>query len=430
MPERTISLTDCNAFYAACEVIRNPALRGRPLLIAGDPQNRHGIVLTASYEARRAARGGKVSAGMPLWKALQLLPRDTVVLPPDHEWYAEVSRRVMAILGRFSPTVEVASVDEAWSDWTGCTHLFGGSVRAMAEAVKTAIAREVGITVSVGVGWSRISAKMAAEMQKPDGLTILTPGDWAARIYPLPAGELYGVGPRTVPKLAAVGIQTIGDLAEADPEVLRRLLGKTGLALRTAARAEDTDPVTPRLAEEAKSIGHSITLPRDAVSPDEVRATLLTLSDQVGTRLRRHGLAGRTVTITIRDTAFRTITRSRTLPAPTDATGVIYQTAAALFDAHWQAGKPVRLLGVQVSRLAPVEPEPAAGEAGAAPDGSDPDRMRRCDRAIDVIRARFGENAIVRATQVASPTARQMLDPRRRGGSFQRDRLADPGGDP
>lgn len=428
MTRRVISLVDCNAFYAACEVLRDPSLRGRPLLIAGDPTRRHGIVLTASYEARRAARGGRIHSGMPLGQALRLLPPDTVVLPPDHEWYAEVSRRVMAVLGRFSPVVEVASVDEAWSDWTDCVHLFGGSARAMALRVKEAIAREVGVPVSVGVGWSRISAKMAAELEKPDGLTVLTPEDWARRIYPLPVSELYGVGPRTAAKLEALGIRTIGDLAEAEPERLEVLLGKTGLRLRTAARAEDTDPVTPRRQEDAKSVGHAITLPRDARDPDEIRAVLLTLADQVGARLRRHRLAGRTVTVTIRTPTFRTLTRSRTLPAPTDETDVIYRTARELMDGCWRPGQPVRLLGVQVSRLGaagvlqaqlPLMTE--AEEAAAA------ERRRQRDRAVDAIRARFGESAILRASQMVSWAAQSALDRSQHGSSFQRDKLADLG---
>lgn len=421
MPDRIISLVDCNAFYAACEILRQPALAQRPLLVAGDPRKRHGIVLTASYAARRAS-GGQVHSGMPLWQALRLLPRDTVVLPPDHEWYADVSQRVMAVLARFSPVVEVASIDEAWSDWTGCEHLFGGDARTMAQRVKDAIRQEIGISVSAGVAWSRMTAKMAAELEKPDGLTVLTRADWIVRVYPLPVSELYGVGPRTAPKLMQVGIQTVGDLAQADPDLLRNLLGSTGLTLQAAARGADTDPVMPRHQADAQSIGHSLTLPRDTVDTSEIHAVLLTLADQVGARLRRHGFVGRTVTLQIRDAAFKTITRSRTLPQATAATDQIYQTALALLADNWQPSKPVRLLGIQVSRLERTAEAPPAAPAAR--------RTQRRDAAVDAIRARFGSGAIMRAAQLDSPLARGLLDQRRHGSSFQRDRLPDPGSTP
>lgn len=416
----TIALVDANAFYASCTVAANPALKGRPLVVAGDPTSRHGIVLAASYEARRAARG-PIRAGMPLGQALRLLPRDTVVVPPNFPLYVEKSRQMFAIMRRFTPVVEPASIDEGWMDWTGCLHLFGGDPVGMAVKLKEAIRQEVGITVSVGIAWSKVTAKMAAELEKPDGLTLLTPRDWEARVWPLPVGELYGVGSRTVPKLEALGIRTIGDLARADPALLRARFGAFGVYMHLAANGRDGGRVDPQAHDEAKSIGHSLTLPVDFRERDEQKAVLLSLADQVGRRLRRAGYLARTVQITIRDTAFRTITRSRTLAAPTDETDRIYATACELLEAHWPPGRPVRLLGVAAQQLVP-----AAGymaQLTLFDDPADVERRRRVDRAADLLRDRFGEEAVIRAGQLLSQTGRRVLDKRLHGTSLQKDHL-------
>ncbi|BDG61396.1 DNA polymerase Y family protein [Caldinitratiruptor microaerophilus] len=420
MSDPVIALLDANAFYASVAVAVEPSLRGRPVVVAGDPHTRHGIVLSASYEARRLARG-KVRAGMPLAQALRLLPRDVVVVPPDYRLYTDYSRRMFAIMRRFTPVVEVASIDEGWMDWTGCLHFHGGDPVRMALALKAAIRKELGILVSVGVAWSRVTAKMAAELEKPDGLTVLAPPDWPVRVWPLPVGELYGVGPRTVPKLEQMGIRTIGDLAGADPAVLRRRFGAFGEYMRAAALGQDGGRVDPQAGDEVKSISHSLTLPADAGDWVEQKAVLLSLADQVGRRLRKSGLMGRTVTLTIRDGRFRTITRARTLPRPTDLTEEIYGAAARLLEAHWPDGRPVRLLGVGVSQLVP-----AAEAYGQLTLFDEPDRVvrrRRADLAADALRDRFGEEAVMRGGQLLSRRGRRLLDKRAHGTSLQKDAL-------
>lgn len=424
MAEPIIALLDANAFYASVAVADNPALAGKPLVVAGDPKSRHGIILTASYEARRAA-AGKLRAGMPLGQALRLLPRNVVVIPPDYRLYTDYSRRMFAVMRRFTPVVEAASIDEGWMDWTGCLHLHGNDPVRMAGALKAAVRAELRITVSVGVAWSRVTAKMAAELQKPDGLTVLTRESWRERIWPLPVGELYGVGPRTVPKLQQMGIWTISELAAAEPARLRRAFGTFGDCMRAAALGEDGGTVDPQAGDEVKSISHSLTLPADVRTRAEQKAVLLSLSDQVGRRLRKAGLMGRTVSIAIRDTRFQTITRARTLPGPTDLTDEIYGTAAALLEGNWPQGKPVRLLGVAVSHLGP------AGEAHSQltlfdQPAQSSARRRRADIAADALRDKFGEEAVVRGGQLLSQTGRRILDKKEHGTSLQKDFLRQP----
>lgn len=253
---RIVALVDGNCFFASCLQAADPALRGRPVVVAGDPEQRQGVVLAVSCEARRLARG-PVRAGMPVGQARRLLPV------------------------------------------------------TMARRVKAAIAAAIGIPVSVGIGHSKIVAKTAAELEKPDGLTWLQPPDWRERVYPLPVGDLYGVGPKTLPKLQRFGIRTVGDLARADAGLLHRVFGVYGEQMRRAARGEDDDPVHPNDPEETKSFSHATTLPRDLRDRAEQRQVLLDLSDQVARRLRQAGFAGRTIALSIRDPSFRTITRSR-----------------------------------------------------------------------------------------------------------------------
>jgi DNA polymerase IV len=406
-----IALTDANAFFASCLQAADPKLRGRPVVVAGDPTARRGVILAVSYEARRAARG-PVRAGMPLGEARRLLPPEVVICPPDNQLFTNYSDRMHAVLERFSPVNERASIDEVYSDWTGCTHLFGNDPVQMARLVKSAIRSEIGITVSVGIGRSKVMAKVAAELQKPDGLTALTPETWRERVYPLPVGDLFGVGPKTVPKLQRMGIYTVGELAEADPARLNRVFGIYGPHLRASARGEARDPVRAHLPEETKSVSNSTTLPRNIANRGEQRLVLLELSDQVGRRLRALGFAAKTVSLRVRYPSFETTIRSRTLSAPSELTDVIHATACQLLDEHVPHGQAVRLLGVGVHNL--CRPE-AAGEThkqltlfeleqreervperSAVPEA----KRRTVDQVMDQIRERFGGRAIMRSSQL------------------------------
>lgn len=421
--DRIIALTDANSFFASCLQAADPKLRGRPVVVAGDPTARRGVILAVSYEARRLARG-PVRAGMPLGEARRLLPPDVVFCAPDNQLFTQYSDRMHAILERFSPVNERASIDEVYSDWTGCTHLFGDDPVQMARLVKEAIRREVGITVSVGIGRSKVMAKVAAELQKPDGLTLLTPQTWRERVYPLPVGDLFGVGPKSVPKLQGLGIHTVGDLAETDPARLNRVFGVYGPHLRASARGEDQDPVRAHLPEETKSVSHATTLPKNIADRGAQRLVLLELSDQVGRRLRALGFAARTVSLQVRYPSFETIIRSRTMPVPSDLTDVIHATACHLLDEHVAAGQAVRLLGVGVHNLSRSgaaaetrtqltlfdleqrQEREVRAERPAVPEA----KRRTVDQVMDQIRERFGGRAIMRSSQLEQPHGGEAKD--------------------
>jgi DNA polymerase-4 len=409
---RTVLHVDANAFFAAVHQAEDPSLRGKPLLVAGDPARRHGIVLTASYEAR--AWG--VRTAMPLGQALRLCPL-AVVVRPDHRRYVQYSARLRDILYDVTPDVEAFSIDEAWCDVTGVLHLWDGDALAVARHIKARARGELGLTVSVGISDSKLLSKMASELEKPDGLTVLRRADVPARLWPRPVGELFGVGPRTARRLAELGVRTIGQLAAYPEDVLVQRFGRLGSRLRAHANGVDDEPVAAAGLADTKSIGHETTLSRDLATLTELEPVLLALAVQVAARLRAAGLRARTVTLKLRDTELRVHTRSRTLPAPTDLDEDVYRAARALYAERWPAGRPVRLVGVS-----------ASGLCGAAPQqhllpepGSE---RRRLYEAVDRVRARFGERAVLPARVLLDGAdGLGLFDAGARGTSFDKEPL-------
>ncbi|MCG0274881.1 MAG: DNA polymerase IV [Thermosediminibacteraceae bacterium] len=373
---------DMNAFYASCHQAQDPSLRGRPVIVAGDPKKRNGIVLTASYEARKFG----VKTAMPLWQARKLCPH-AIFLKPDYRLYVTFSHKVIEILNRFSPLVEVFSIDEAWLDVTGCEGLFGDAV-TIAEKIQKAVMDELSLPCSVGVSCNKLLAKMASDMKKPMGITVITPDDVPEMLWPLPIEELYGVGPRLAEHLKKMNITTIGDLARVPAEMLEAAFGVVGLRLHRWANGIDDSPVDPHSMDNAKSMGHSVTLPQDVKTWEEAEAVLLSLAEQVGRRARRGGYVGRVVTVTLRDSSFVTITRSATVPY-TSSTEDIYGTAKRLLHSNWDGRTPLRLLGVSLSGLIKEFDQISIFEAD--------EKKKRLDRVIDEIREKFGDGAIFRA---------------------------------
>jgi nucleotidyltransferase/DNA polymerase involved in DNA repair len=370
-----------DAFYAAIEQRDRPELRGRPVIVGADPQGGRGrgVVSTASYEARPFG----VRSAMPISQAYRLCPKG-VYLPVDMERYLEVSGQVMGILRRFTDLVEPLSIDEAFLDVTQERRRLGGGTD-VAVAIKAAIVKETRLTASVGVASSKLVAKIASDIRKPDGLTVVPPGGESAFLDPLPVRRLWGVGPKTEESLALLGIHTIGDLARADPGRLARRVGTHGHDLVTLARGLDARPVVPD-GGEAKSIGQEHTYAEDTRDPERLRRTLLRLADGVARRLRSHGLKARTVTLKYRDETFRTLTRAEMLREPTDSGNELFATLWRLFlGVH--GSKSVRLVGAYASgfgenvqgSLFPPAPSPA-------------------DQVRDVLNERFGKNAITRAS--------------------------------
>jgi DNA polymerase-4 len=377
--DRTILHVDLDAFFAAVEQRDRPELRGRPVVVGGGGPNDRGVVSAASYEARRYG----IQSAMPLRTAAARCP-DLVFLPVDGAKYQRVSREVMAILRRFTPQVEAISIDEAFLDVTGSRALFGDG-EAIARQVKAAVNSEVELTISVGVARTKLVAKIASDLRKPDGLVVVPPGQEATFLAPLEITRLWGVGEKTAAKLGEFGVATIGDLAALDPELLRRRFGKHGAALAERARGLDADPVHEGVA--AKSIGHEHTFSVDTSDAEKIERTLLAMAEGVASRLRTSALRAGTVTVKIRDSSFRTITRQRTLQVPTDLTEPIWRTAVELARPEVR-GKRIRLVGVTGSSLVPREQLAMFGENA---------RQRATVEAADAIRRRYGERAVTRA---------------------------------
>lgn len=373
---------DMNAFYASCHQAKDPSLKGKPIMVAGDPKRRNGIILTASYEARKFG----VKTAMPNWQARKLCPQ-AIFIKPDYDLYIRTSRKVMDILGRFSPLVEVFSIDEAWLDVTGCEKLFGDSV-TIAHKIQQSIAEELDLPCSIGVSCNKLLAKMASDMKKPNGITVLPAEDVPQVMWPLPVGKLFGVGRRMVKRLDNMNIKTIGDLAEVPEDLLQKVLGLNGRYLHLWANGIDDSPVDPHAMDNAKSMGHSTTLPKDVTSFEKAEMVLLSLAEQVGQRIRRENYIGRTVTLTLRDASFSTITRSVT-GSYTNSTEDIYNIAKRLLHSNWDGRIPLRLLGISLSQLVKEFEQVSLFNNDV--------KKKKLNKVIDDIKDRFGDDAIFRA---------------------------------
>ena len=382
---RTILHVDLDAFFAAVEQRDRPELRGKAVIVGGGGPNDRGVVSTASYEARVFG----VHSAMPLRQAGRLCPHG-IFVPVDGAKYQAVSRQVMAVLRRFTPSVEPVSIDEAFLDVTASRRMFGDG-EAIGRQIKDAVRAEVDLPISVGVASTKLVAKIASDLRKPDGLVVVEPGTEAEFLAPLAITRLWGVGAKSAAALREYGVRTIGDLAALPDDLLVRRFGKYGAAIGERARGIDADPVGDR--DAAKSIGHEHTFDVDTSDRDIIERTLLAMSEGVAGRLRDSGVRASTITVKIRDTTFRTITRQRTLAAPTDLTEPIFRTALELARPEVR-GLRIRLLGVTASGLG--EPDQIVLFAADEP------RSRRVVEAADEVRHRFGEQAITRARLVGA----------------------------
>ena len=378
---------DMDAFFASVEQLDRPELRGQCVIVGGSSPR--GVVTTASYEARRFG----VRSAMPMFEARRRCP-DGIIVPGRMHRYKEISRRVMACLVDFSPLVEKVSIDEAYVDISGCRRLHGTPAEIGA-ALKKAVRDEVQLTCSVGIAPVRFLAKIASDLRKPDGMTIIPAAEVLHFIDRLPVQKVPGVGPKALKKLQAMGIGTLGQVRRHRTTVLTRHLGKFGHRLMALAHGADDTPVTP--SSQAKSFSSETTLAHDLSDRSQLLRHLLHQSEDVGRQLRRHGAKARTVTIKIKYDDFRQITRSSTLPQPFQASAVLYTQAARLLDAKLLRQK-VRLIGVGASNLVDAqtptqidlfESQPTNGRA-----------WDRIDRAVDAINVKFGRGIVSKANLI------------------------------
>jgi DNA polymerase-4 len=378
---RRILHVDMDAFFAAIEQRDEPSLRGKPILIGSD--DLRGVVATASYEARVFG----CHSAQPMAVARRLCPH-AIVVPAHFSRYREASDRLFGLLDRFSPAVQPLSIDEAFMDLTGTERLQGPAIE-VARALKRAVREELELTASVGVAENKFLAKLASDLEKPDGLTVIRPEDVDRILPPLAVSKIWGIGPKTARRLENNCIRTIGDLRRSTDATLARLLGDDGPRCRALAFGRDERPVVTDA--DARQISQENTFRIDVAEPELVRAELFEQVQQVARRLRKHGLCAGGVTLKIRFGEFRTITRSRALRENTDRTDVLWEVSRAIFN-DWAntSFQPVRLIGISARTLRGAEEQmPLFDDPAAA-------RQQRVDRAVDSITDRFGARALRR----------------------------------
>lgn len=382
---------DMDAFYAAVEERDRPELRGLPIIVGGTPEGR-GVVAAANYRAREFG----VHSALPASVAVRRCPQ-AVFLRPRMDHYAEVSREIRRIFERYTPLVQPLSLDEAFLDVASSIHLFGEPAE-IGRQIKDAIRREIGLVASVGVAPNKFLAKLASDLEKPDGLVVVDPQGVQAFLDPLPVWRLWGVGKKSQEILTRLGIECIGQLREIDPRVLKQHFGEHGEHLLELAHGIDTRPVVADHA--AKSISHETTFSFDVDDPEILRCCLLELTEQVARRLRRHGLRGRTIQMKIRYADFQTYTRAQKLDEPTNLTQDLWKAGVQLLTTRLPA-RPllIRLLGVGVTGLAR-----AKYRQQRLFDVDDFEKRSRLDAVTDQIVARFGTNALGRLTSPAEDT--------------------------
>jgi DNA polymerase-4 len=378
---RSILHVDMDAFFASVEVLDNPALAGKPVLVGHDGPR--GVVAAASYEARKFG----CHSAQPMIVAKRLCPH-AVIVAGHHGRYREMSDQVFAIFERFTPLIQPLSIDEAFLDVTGSLRALGPAEQ-IARQIKDAIRRETGLTGSVGVAPNKFLAKLASDLEKPDGLTIIRPADIDRILLPLSIGKIWGIGPKTAKMLEALNIKTIADLRRMSIEWLTERFGADAEHYRRLAHGEDDRPVTPD--RQAKSIGQETTFGVDLSDRDELRQNLFVQSEQVARRLRKAGLRAKAVWVKIRYGDFKTITRQMTLADVSDVTTTLYEAARGLFDAWAKEGfSPVRLIGMAAKNL--VE---GGGQLSLFPDPV-AQKQGKVDSLMDQINSKLGKSSIRR----------------------------------
>ena len=388
--DRVIYHCDCNSFYCSVELLSHPELRCVPTAVCGDPKSRHGIILAKNEPAKKSG----VRTAETIWQAKQKCP-DLVLLPSHHDLYREYSKKVNAIYDRFTDLIEPFGIDESWLDVTGTLHLFGGDPRALADRIRNTVREELGLTISVGVSFNKVFAKLGSDYKKPDATTVITVDNFRQLVWPLPVTDLLYVGRAAAKVLAQYGVSTIGDLARFDRFALGELLGKQGGQLWNYANGLDGSAVAPAgTYTPPKSVGNGETFSRNLTRKDEVSRGVAMLADQVAVRLRRHAMKAATLQVTIRDPNFKDICRQRPLDSPTNTARELYRAAMDILERSWKSGAPIRAITLTAHNLLP---EGEAAEQldlfqSAAPQKRD--RVERLERTMDAIRSKYGRNAV------------------------------------
>lgn len=387
--DRIILHADCNKFYASVECLYRPEIRNKPVVVGGDAQQRHGIVLTRNEIAAKY----NIKTGEVLWQAKNKC-KDLVIVPPNFPLYMRFSKLVRDIYADYTDLIEPFGLDEAWLDVTKSTSLFGDGIK-IANEIRSRIKKELGITVSVGVSFNKIFAKLGSDYKKPDAVTEISPDNFKQIVWPLPASDLLYVGPATTKKLKSKYKFTIGDIANTNPQLLYKWFGKWGHIIHSFANGYDNQPVS-KLGNTAiiKSIGNSTTTPRDLVNNQDVKMILFVLTESVARRMREQGFKGKTLKISVRDNALFSFTRQCSLPEYTDITIELANKAFELFCKNYNWQKPVRSIGVSVTDFKESYDN---FQINLFYDNKKAEKLQRIDKTVDSLKNRFGNYSVFRA---------------------------------
>lgn len=408
---RVILHLDMNAFYCSVHEAEEPErYKGKPTAVAGSVEQRRGIIVTSSYAAR--AKG--IKTGMTVREGQRRCP-DLLLIKPDFNLYRTYSRGFMAIARQYTPLVEAVSIDECYLDITGSSTF--GEPLEIAHAIQDRIGAEWNLPCSIGIAPNKLLAKMASDMQKPNGFTVLRIRDVPHMLWHMPCDMLFGIGGKTAEKLEKLNIRTIGQLAAAEETMLVKHFGVVGSWMKAASHGYDNAPVNAD-RERNKSIGHTTTLPKNVTDREEAHRILLNLADQTGRRMRHQKLMAKALQIVIRKPDMTTFNRSATLDAPTDSAADIHREACKLFDKHWKEDQPIRLLGITLQNLT-LQSETAV-QLDLFNYEEQP-RKAALTRAMDMLRDKFGEDAVLTAGMLGDDPSALIRNKRIRGTSLQRD---------
>ena len=390
MADRVILHCDLNCFFASVELLSHPEIQDLPVAVCGDPDSRHGIILAKNEPAKKLG----VKTAETIWQAKQKAP-GLILLPPHHSLYREYSKTINTIYGQYTDLVESFGIDESWLDITGSMHLFGNDPKAIADEIRNRVHRELGLTLSVGVSFNKIFAKLGSDYKKPDATTVIPRENWQDIVWPLPVGDLLFVGRSAQNILAQYGIQTIGQLAGCKREMLETLMGKMGGQLYDYANGLDHSPVRPQHEQEqVKSVGNGTTFPQNLTKWEEVRTGLSVLSDSVAMRLRKYGLYCSGVSVTIRYADFKQFSRQKQLPSPTHLMHDIYRGVLELTERAWHAPEPIRALTVTALYLTDSSTSYEQLDLlGGTAQGKN-EKQEKLESAMDAIRSKYGNNSI------------------------------------
>lgn len=385
--DRVILHCDMNGFFASVELLAHPELKNVPMAVCGNPENRHGIILAKNEPAKKAG----VITAQTLWQARKKCP-ELEVVPPHHDKYKHYSKLINEIYSRFTDMVEPFSIDESWLDVTASKKLFGDGPH-IADIIRNTVKNELGLTLSAGVSFNKIFAKMGSEYKKPDATTVISRENYKRILWPLPVSQMFFVGNATTCKLNSAGIMTIGQLAQTDRNLLKSMLGKHGCMLYDYANGLDDSPVRKQCEKEKiKSVGNGITFKRNLMGVEDIKTAVMSLSDTVAARLRHYEMKANGIKVDIKDTELRTISRQKQLTAPTNLAYEISTIAVEIISTSWNLKNPIRMLTITGINLCDEDTEEQLCLFGS--DTVTREKNENLERAMDSIRSKFGQTAI------------------------------------